>query len=324
MRRDMLANHRVARRGFTLVELLVAIFIIVLLAGILLPMVMRSFRQSTRVRSQADIQAITAALDNYQIDFGDIPRLPTDASGVPLPNTGAATLGKALLGNYGTGADLKAWVGTTKYSIGECVGNGGVFYVCIADVPAGTATSDTKAWALFDPRDGFNGPGFKARAGAGKTWGPYVDASKFKSKGSVLLDSSNRPILYFPARPGQMNVADTATPVYTGQGQTFKYNLADNFEFFRRTTDAPDIEIQHRMQVMLNDVDLNGAVNTPAASSIPETAIEQRYLLWASGPDEQFGPAGVAQSSGSFKFDSGKPDENRKLAEDCDDVTNFR
>jgi prepilin-type N-terminal cleavage/methylation domain-containing protein len=321
IKRDVPCTNRVGRRGFSLVELLVAIFIIVLIAGILLPMVTRSFRQSSRLRTQGDFQAIASALEAYKADFGDIPRLPVNGAGISGPNTGAAVLGKALLGTYGVTTSIQPFSSGTKYNVGECVGVPGAYFVCIADVPAGTATADTKSWAPFDPTDGANGPGFKTRGGAGKTWGPYIDPGKFNSKGSILLDSAGRPILYFPAKTGQLNVTDTATPVYTGLGQTFKYNLADNFEFFRRPSDSPDLEIQHRMQVMLNDADLNGAVSS---SPIAEVEIAQPYLLWASGPDELFGPAGEVQTNGAYLFNPAKPEDNRKMAGDCDDVTNFR
>jgi prepilin-type N-terminal cleavage/methylation domain-containing protein len=88
--------HARRHRGFTLVELLVVIGIIVLLAGLGLPMVLRAYKSGTKMRSQADLQTITTALNAYKQDFGEYPR-------VPVPNTGPAVLCMALVGPFGDG-----------------------------------------------------------------------------------------------------------------------------------------------------------------------------------------------------------------------------
>jgi len=46
------------RSGFTLVEILVVIGIIVVLAGILLPTVLKAYRQAGKTRAAADLQTI--------------------------------------------------------------------------------------------------------------------------------------------------------------------------------------------------------------------------------------------------------------------------
>src|SRR5829696_9407753 len=79
------------RDGFTLIELLVVIGIIVLLAGLLLPMLYKTYRSASRTRLAADLNSIGVALDAYKSDFGDYPR-------VPAAGTGFAVLGKALIG----------------------------------------------------------------------------------------------------------------------------------------------------------------------------------------------------------------------------------
>jgi prepilin-type N-terminal cleavage/methylation domain-containing protein len=320
MTRETPSEKRLSR-GFTLVEMLVVIFIIGLLAALLLPMVMRSFRQSTRLRTQGDFQAVMAALEAYRSDFGDIPRVPIDpATGAPQANTGAAILGKALLGPFGD-TDVQPWDGSPVYGLGDCVTNGTEYFVCVHDAPQSTPTTDTRYWASFDPRDGATGPGFKTRAGAGKTYGPYVDPTKFKSRGCALLDSNGGAILYFPARPG-VNVTN-ATASYAGSGTQFKYNLNDNLEAFRRPKDASTAMVQNRILVMLDDLNLNGIVDKTGVSNA-EKAVDQPYLLWSAGPDGMYGPNGAEQTDGSYKFDAGKPEDNKKFAADCDDVTNFR
>src|SRR4051812_10953586 len=91
------ASRRLRRpcRAFTLIEMLVTIAIIVLLAGLLLPMLYKTYRSASRTRLAADLNSIGVALDAYKSDFGDYPR-------VPAAGTGFATLGKALVGPYDT------------------------------------------------------------------------------------------------------------------------------------------------------------------------------------------------------------------------------
>src|SRR4051812_7886736 len=60
--------------GFTLVELLVVIGIIMTLAAILLPALNTAYRNATRARMAGDLQAIVTALEAYKADFGDYPR----------------------------------------------------------------------------------------------------------------------------------------------------------------------------------------------------------------------------------------------------------
>jgi hypothetical protein len=186
-----------------------------------------------------------------------------------------------------------------------------------------TATTDTRYWAPFDPRDGAEGVGFKTRVGAGKTYGPYVDPTKFKSRGSALIDSSGAAILYFPAKPGQTNITDATTASYVGPGPRFQYNLTDNLAAFRRSNEAATTVAQGRIQVMLNDLNLNRTLDK-AATSNAEAAIDKPYLLWSPGPDGMYGPNGVEQTDGSYKFDPSKPEVNKSLVAECDDVTNFR
>jgi len=66
--------------GFTLVELLVVIGIIVLLFSIATPIIMTARRNAERVRTQGDLNTIASALEAYKADFKDYPRpdLTTD------------------------------------------------------------------------------------------------------------------------------------------------------------------------------------------------------------------------------------------------------
>src|SRR4051812_31455670 len=75
--------------GFTLVEMLVVIGIIVLLIGLLMPMISRAYRNAERAKVAGDMQAITTALEAYKQDMNQYPPV--------VNNNGAQVLLQALL-----------------------------------------------------------------------------------------------------------------------------------------------------------------------------------------------------------------------------------
>src|SRR5262245_28965684 len=134
--RHISINSREARRAFTLVELLIVIGIIIILASLLLVGVVRARRNASKLRTQADFQTISIALEAYKTDFGDYPR-PDSA------DTGAAILGRALLGPYGNGKidtnnaidqnDPIQYNAQRPYKPGDCVSYSNQMYVMVAD-----------------------------------------------------------------------------------------------------------------------------------------------------------------------------------------------
>src|SRR5258708_5058010 len=71
-----LRHKQAAARGFTLIEIMVTIGVIVLLAGILLPAIMSARSSARRTRMAQDLNTIAVGLEAYKQDFGDYPRLP--------------------------------------------------------------------------------------------------------------------------------------------------------------------------------------------------------------------------------------------------------
>jgi prepilin-type N-terminal cleavage/methylation domain-containing protein len=70
--------------GFTILELLVVIAIIAILAGLILSTAGYVQRKGASSRAEAEIAALSVALENYKADNGDYPR-ETNVSGSSAP-----------------------------------------------------------------------------------------------------------------------------------------------------------------------------------------------------------------------------------------------
>jgi general secretion pathway protein G len=66
--------RRAARRGFTLVEMLLVITIIGILAALVVPKMMGRSEQARQAAAQSDLAAIKTALDAYEVDNGYFPK----------------------------------------------------------------------------------------------------------------------------------------------------------------------------------------------------------------------------------------------------------
>lgn len=64
---------RSSRQAFTLIELLVVMAIIAILAGLTLSTVGYVQKKGARSRAEAEVAALSAAIDSYKLDFGDYP-----------------------------------------------------------------------------------------------------------------------------------------------------------------------------------------------------------------------------------------------------------
>src|SRR5437899_8747523 len=85
MTKKMRERTYTIRRAFTLIELLVVISIIIILAGLMLSTVGYVQKKGARSRAEAEIAAMSAALESYKADNGIYP---TDSNTTALkPNT---------------------------------------------------------------------------------------------------------------------------------------------------------------------------------------------------------------------------------------------
>ena len=95
------------RRAFTIIVLLVVISIIIILAGLILSTVGYMQKKGARSRAEAEIAAISAALESYKADNGIYPRdtIKTDQVDPaisPIPTTATQFLYEQLSGNSAT------------------------------------------------------------------------------------------------------------------------------------------------------------------------------------------------------------------------------
>ncbi len=307
------------RRGFTLVEILVVIGIVVILAGLLVPMVARSMRQAKQTRTAADMQSISTALEAFKMDHGDYPR--TEAG---TQNTGAAMLGRYLNGPLGDGVtppapaptDPPTYDPAVDYGAGDPVLYSSNTYVSLAASSGVTPGSDVTKWAVCNNLTDFvDGPGIRMRAG-GKKYGPYVTSEKMSMRGVVFVDGNGSPILYFPARPGaggNLSAQDAYVNISSASPKSsMKYDANDNIEPFRRTTGETAADVLKRIRAYLGDYDGDGLIETNVGEKI---ITEAPYLLWAAGPDGRFGPD--ADAAPPVAMTSADIDR-------CDDVVNFK
>jgi len=115
------------RRGFTLIELMVVIAIIIILAAIAIPNYLTMTARAKRSRVASDMNAVATALESYKTDWGFYPK---GASWVSLSDTTATKVYAELTGTGNTGGQNLAG---NKTSTGE---DGGIEYM-----KAGTLTS---------------------------------------------------------------------------------------------------------------------------------------------------------------------------------------
>lgn len=81
--------------GFTLIELLVVMAIIAILAGLVLSTAGYVQRKGATSRAEAEVAALSAALESYKADMGNYPE-GTNANAGVNPGTGNAFLRSAL------------------------------------------------------------------------------------------------------------------------------------------------------------------------------------------------------------------------------------
>src|SRR6478609_3716442 len=102
------AWHKRQYNGFTLIELIVVIGIIIVLAGLVLSTVGYARKKGARSRAETEIAAMSAACENYKADNGVYPRGPASAvtiGAVTIPANATDNLDARTRGNPADTAD---------------------------------------------------------------------------------------------------------------------------------------------------------------------------------------------------------------------------
>lgn len=246
-----------SRRGFTLVEMLVVVGIIVLLISILVPMAMHSYRVAVRTRMHADLQTIGNALEAYKTDFGDYPRLgyqPKAPSGAVLLCWALVAPGPANQDGFnGPGFQIRA--GGRKY----------VSYLSTGTFRIGDTNNPTLVAS------------------------DYTNTINDKYDHPILYFAATPN-----ADPKVGYVRDYVVPAptaHTTSNPPPMFNHMDNANVVTQTGGNPSPALSLMdMQVILGDLNHNGVIDpteTGAAVGVP-------YLLWAAGPDEKYGVVPVS------------------------------
>ncbi len=260
------ADRRRSGPGFTLVELLVVVAILVLLLAISLP-VLGMVRERAKVAaSQATINTISTGLDLYYNDLNVYPESFWDAVKVDSsPDEqwwGAQVLVQAMIG-----------------------------YLDAAPQP----TDNDRA-----PNDGATGPGFRTMF-RGDVYGPYVEPDKIRTLSvttydgdaarPVFIDAFDQPILYY--RYGQ---AADGVDVHRGYDLDMVISPSSGYPDNPNKLHAEDGWVfDDRVQVLGQDWNINeyasrasGSTNT--ADEDPYDYYRTDYILMSPGPDEQWTP----------------------------------
>lgn len=146
-------DTRSSQRGFTLIEAAVAIAVVAILSGIIIPLVVKNMRDSQVARAKNDVQVIAAAIASQIKDTG---RRPAFAAGpnVAVPAGGgiASGLGQAI---WASGPSPR----TNVAGIGPGAGNSFVnlFTVGVQDV-ANYAAANVMFGSVANSEFSYRGP----------------------------------------------------------------------------------------------------------------------------------------------------------------------
>lgn len=229
--------------------MLVVIVVIALLAGLLIPMVMKSRTAARATRMAMDMQTIATGLEAYKMDFGDYPRPQV------LPATGMAP---AVYGSQ-----LLCWA---------LVGPGD---------DSATANGDGAVGLGFRVRRGSGGKVYGPYIPAEKYKLKPFNGSANPLDSEIQDTNGNRPIYYLPAKHGA-NQVDLNTPnSYVWGGNAALFNK--DFIYLPATAEEPPRPKLEDLQKLLDADPATGKAKDP------NTAFKGPYLLWSPGPDGEWG-----------------------------------
>jgi len=170
------------RRGFTLIELMVVIAIIIILAAIAIPNYLNMTQRAKRSRVQSDMATLATGLETFKTDWGSYPVNATAAA----ISTDTTNIYKELAGTaVAADTGLKNKFGATN-AVGETNPASGP---CIEYLKAGTLASITDPFSTGTaPADG---KVYYMSSTAGEHWVLYAYESGASDTGTYMWRTDN-------------------------------------------------------------------------------------------------------------------------------------
>ena len=210
-------DHRTVSKGFTLIEAAVAIAVVAILSGIVIPLVVKNMRDSQVARAKNDVQVLAAAIASQIKDTGRMPQAGGGFGG----STGA--------GNVSWGSGLNG----TPVPTGAPAPPAANTFINLFTADSRVAAQRTAANALFgfaaaavQQEFQYNGP-YLGTDVAGKLdpWGNrYIILGYSQTSGTL-----NGPVWVISGGPnGQINAANVVFAAATGYPATWAYGAANS------------------------------------------------------------------------------------------------
>jgi type IV pilus assembly protein PilA len=181
----------VKRRGFTLIELMVVIAIIIILAAIAIPNYLKMTERAKKSRLQSDMATLATCLETFKTDWGTYPVLTTAAGeGVSIP---ASIIYHELAGTDTAATTGHKNTGSATNAVGETNPAGGP---CIEYLKAGTLTS------MVNPFSAVAGDEIRYRSSTGGTqWILWVDTKIGATANIMYRTDGSSTVSYAAAYP---------------------------------------------------------------------------------------------------------------------------
>jgi type II secretory pathway pseudopilin PulG len=245
-----ISDNQHSKYGFTIIELLTVMSIIIILIGLLVPSLNRVRRYSTDVKQRAQFHSIAVALDLFNAEFDGYPNSDAmDDQTTPQNYSGAMKLAEALVGQ-----DLKGFNPASRFrrsGFGTATPTLGMPYPPLntcggaTDIPCyNENVKSRKMYLQLENANAYQLRDIYALADIAGATSPGVSATGFDPNTYVLCDSYNRvtnkttgkkmgmPILYYRADPARLKhplPTDAPGDMITANANgAYVYNYLDN------------------------------------------------------------------------------------------------
>lgn len=302
------ARTHLRKRGFTIVELLVAIAIIIVLLGVIIVVLNKVTKTAQRSSTQAMMLSVSTGIQQFQEDVGYLP--PTLELNRSLFDPPDDPDDAAMMQNWYSYTSLPDYL----VGYGEGFEDGYGYSDQGETPPSGIRDPGPDGvWNADFAPTGDGALGDRNPQGAGKRLGPYLELKDDRLLGSinssgdvflpgdsgynandpkVLLDYWGRPIRYYRQLYRQGALREPYRPYSAGERQP---NLGD--VFLLRPWEVPA------------GMELNASTNpdifsdTDGDTTINRKLLSAEYALFSSGPDKALDPT-VRRDEDEFNEDN--------------------